>query len=119
MCIRDRLAEASGVTIAFERELLEGGFGAQHGEQVPVAAMLTGGEDHGLLATFSGGEVLPRGFVAIGRVVDRRGDETRVLLDGHPFQPRGWDPVSYTHLAVYKRQAEGITSVPPVLELAR
>lgn len=87
-----RLAEASGVTIAFERELLEGGFGAQHGEQVPVAAMLTGGEDHGLLATFSGGEALPRGFVAIGRVVDRRGDETRVLLDGRPFQPRGWDP---------------------------
>ena len=87
-----RLADASSVAIALESNLLEGGFGAQHGEQVSVAAMLTGGEDHGLLATFSNGEALPRGFVAIGRVVDRRGDEARVQLDGQPFQPRGWDP---------------------------
>lgn len=87
-----RLAEASCVAIALESDLLESGFGMQCGEPVSVAAMLTGGEDHGLLATFPGGEALPRGFIAVGRVVDRRTDEAWVLLDGQPFQPRGWDP---------------------------
>ena len=54
--------------------------------------VLTGGEDHPLLATFPTGE-LPGGFVAIGRV---EGDPAGVLVDGQ--DPRtligaatGWD----------------------------
>jgi thiamine-monophosphate kinase len=87
-----RLAEASGVSLAFTSELLEAGFGRQQGEQVSVTAMLTGGEDHGLLATFPPDRVLPEGFVAIGEVTASRDDGARVLLDGQPFTPRGWDP---------------------------
>lgn len=87
-----RLGEASNVVIALESELLESGFGVQGDEQVSVAAMLTGGEDHGLLATFPSGEELPLGFIAIGKAATDRDDGARVLLDGQPFQPRGWDP---------------------------
>lgn len=87
-----RLAEASGGALALESELLEAGFGRQQGERVSVAAMLTGGEDHGLLATFSPGSALPDGFVAIGEVMAEQDDGARVLLDGRPFAPRGWDP---------------------------
>lgn len=87
-----RLGEASGVAIALESKLLEAGFASQLGERVSVAAMLTGGEDHGLLATFSSGAALPAGFAAIGEVVAERGDGARVLLDGQPYAPRGWDP---------------------------
>ncbi len=87
-----RLAEASGVRIDFESARLERAFGLQQGVRVPLAAMLTGGEDHGLLATFPAGEGLPVGFEAIGTVGDVRLDASRVLLDGEPYEPRGWDP---------------------------
>ncbi|MDI6023206.1 thiamine-phosphate kinase [Leucobacter sp. UT-8R-CII-1-4] len=88
----ERLGEASDVSMRFDSELLERGFGVQRGQQVSVLSMLTGGEDHGLLATFAAGTVLPAGFLEIGAVGDPRSDGVRVLLDGAPFQPRGWDP---------------------------
>ena len=47
---------------------------------------LDGGEDHALLATFSGG--VPEGFRVIGAVVAGSG----VLVDGHPYSSAGWDP---------------------------
>lgn len=87
-----RLAEASGVTIAFDDARLAASFGEQGGERVSVAAMLSGGEDHGLLATFPPDAALPAGFEVIGAVRDPLRPSARVLLDGEPFEPRGWDP---------------------------
>ncbi|HEY0248723.1 MAG TPA: thiamine-phosphate kinase [Gryllotalpicola sp.] len=53
---------------------------------------LTGGEDHGLLATFPPGATLPDGFRAIGRVVAAAG-AGRVLVGGREVTERGgWDP---------------------------
>ena len=45
----------------------------------PREWMLTGGDDHALLATFPAGSALPEGFRVIGRVVRRRarGDRRR------------------------------------------
>lgn len=74
-----RLGEASGVTLDLETDLLP-----QNLEQV-----LTGGEDHGLLATFGKETVLPQGFRRIGTVQPRT---VELTVDGHPFEPRGWDP---------------------------
>lgn len=88
-----RLASASGVAISLRSALLEAGFGEQAGQRVPLAAMLTGGEDHGLLATFPADAALPEGFRAIGRVLaDADADSGSLLLDGEVFEPRGWDP---------------------------
>lgn len=84
-----RLGKASEVTLDLDASLLAAGFGTQRGENVSVEAMLTGGEDHGLLATFPHDLPLPEGFVAIGRVVPR-GDA--LLVDGKSAAPRGWDP---------------------------
>lgn len=49
--------------------------------------VLTGGEDHALLATFPAGTVLPAGWEAIGAVWDRGA----VTVDGAPYEgPAGW-----------------------------
>lgn len=88
----ERLGEASNVTMHFNSTLLTQSFGTQRGQQVSVLSILTGGEDHGLLATFARGTALPAGFIAIGEAADPRSDGARVLLDGEVFQPRGWDP---------------------------
>ena len=87
-----RLARASGVVVALSSDALVLGFGSQGGVEVPLAAMLTGGEDHGLLATFPPGAALPAGFVAIGRVEDEPAEGAELLVDGAPSDPRGWDP---------------------------
>ena len=87
----DRLARASAARIELYSALLLEAFGVQRGVAVPVAAMLTGGEDHGLLATFPEGAVLPAGFAAIGRVLPAD-PEPGVTLDGEPQEPAGWDP---------------------------
>lgn len=53
--------------------------------------LLTGGEDHALVATFPGGAGLPDGWIPIGEV--RRGGG--VLVDGRPYEgPAGWDHYS-------------------------
>lgn len=70
-----RLADASGVSLEL------------HGSW--DAAALAGGEDHALLATFA--RDVPAGFVAIGRVVARRGEA--VTVNGAvPDGRGGWDP---------------------------
>lgn len=58
----------------------------------PLELALTGGEDHGLLATFPPGTALPGGFRAIGRVVAAVGGAA-VTVDGAPPRVRGtgWD----------------------------
>lgn len=53
--------------------------------------VLTGGEDHGMLATFPSGAPLPPGFQVIGAVQAPEGT-TRVTIDGHePAADPGWD----------------------------
>ena len=87
-----RLASASGVTVQLDSGLLEVGFGVQQGAEVSLAAMLTGGEDHGMLATFPASSVLPEGFSRIGTVGASQGEGSGVTLDGVDYSPRGWDP---------------------------
>ena len=57
----------------------------------PMAWVLTGGEDHGLLATFPEGRRLPKAFRPIGEVVE--GPVGSVTIDGAPpaFGRRGHD----------------------------
>lgn len=54
---------------------------------------LTGGEDHGLLASFPPGTELPGGFAEIGVIRDADGtrDAGTVLVDGEPARIAGWD----------------------------
>lgn len=87
-----RLARASEVTLDLDAALLESGFGCQRGVTVPLSAMLAGGEDHGLLATFPADASLPAGFHPIGRVVPGAPDTAALLLSGAPYDPAGWDP---------------------------
>lgn len=80
-----RMADASGVSIDFATAAIDAlAFGGDR------ARALRGGEDHGLLATFPANAMLPDGFHAIGKVVDRAA--AGVLLDGEPIPPGGWDP---------------------------
>lgn len=88
-----RLAQASGVSLRLESQLLREAFGVQGNAEVGIDAMLSGGEDHGLLATFPPGAELPPGFAPIGRLgqpVD--GQAAGLTLDDESYTPRGWDP---------------------------
>ena len=49
----------------------------------PMAWVLTGGEDHALLATFPASSSLPEGWTRIGEVREAR-DEPGVLVSGQP-----------------------------------
>ncbi len=54
----------------------------------PLSWMLTGGEDHGLAATFPAGTSLPADWAVVGRIREGRG----VWVDGQSFQgSAGWD----------------------------
>ena len=55
--------------------------------------VLTGGEDHALLATFPRGAVLPAGWRAIGVVQAEEG--AALLLDRQPWRGRG----GWTHFS--------------------
>lgn len=93
-----RLARASGVTLALDAPAVGFADDLRRLEDAAGALgvcvddwLLTGGEDHGLLATFPPGAPLPDAFRPVG-VVTARGDEL-VLVAGEP--PRtsttGWD----------------------------
>jgi thiamine-monophosphate kinase len=56
----------------------------------PLEWVLTGGEDHALVATFPAGTVLPEPFVAIGRVVLGAGVSVAGLPAGTYEGPGGW-----------------------------
>lgn len=91
----DRLARASGVVLDFDGAALR-----EHASAIaqalpdlagdPMRFVLTGGEDHGLLACFPSDSVLPGGFRRIGVV---RTGEAAVLIDGAlpPTGRTGWD----------------------------
>ena len=58
----------------------------------PMAWVLGGGEDHGLLATFPAGVPLPPGFTAIGSVeAPAPTESTGVTIAGRPADAVGWD----------------------------
>jgi thiamine-monophosphate kinase len=56
----------------------------------PVHWLLTGGEDHALVATFPAAVALPDGWTPLGTVREGRPE---VLVQGHPYReaPDGWD----------------------------
>jgi thiamine-monophosphate kinase len=91
-----RIARASGVVIdlvgptAFPADLAVLASAAE-ALGVDVADwVMTGGEDHGLLATFPPGVPLPRGFAAVGSV--GASAEPGVLVAGRPWAgATGWD----------------------------
>ncbi len=58
----------------------------------PLQMVLTGGDDHALVATFPAEAELPAGWTSIGRVLDGDGDAA-VTVDGRTPGPtgRGWD----------------------------
>jgi thiamine-monophosphate kinase len=92
-----RLATASGVAldlddpaVAFPEDLaaIEDAAAALGADA--RSWVLTGGEDHGLLATFPAGAALPAGFALVGRVLD--GPVGRVTVAGAEVAgPTGWD----------------------------
>lgn len=90
----DRIATASGVSIAINRKDLQGYEAILEEPARAISAnafdwVIDGGEDHGLLATFPRHAKLPRAFKVIGEVV-RKG-AYRLTLDGAPLDEGGWD----------------------------
>src|SRR4051812_43586201 len=86
------LAEGSGVVVEVDRAALVRAALEPSGplQQVaaalggdPLAWVLTGGEDHALLATFPAGTALPAGWAPIGTVAEATGDPG-VRVDGLP-----------------------------------
>lgn len=53
----------------------------------PLRFLLTGGEDHALVATYPSAKSVPRGWKVIGRV----GEGDGVLVDGAAYPLPGWD----------------------------
>ena len=88
----DHLARASGVAIDVDTSALDVAepqsvVAAAVGGGDPLTFILTGGDDHALLATFAQSAV-PDGWTVIGRVLD---GEPAVTVDGAAYeQPPGW-----------------------------
>jgi len=97
--VRDggRMAAASGAVLNLDPEALtELAAGLHPAASVlgadPLDWVLGGGEDHGLLATFPTGVLLPAGFTAIGSVeAAARTGSTGVTIAGLPVDTMGWD----------------------------
>jgi thiamine-monophosphate kinase len=90
----DRIAKASGVTLAIHRRDLQGYEAILEEPAMAIGAnafdwVINGGEDHGLLATFPPDAKLPRAFKPIGEVLKK--GAYRVTLDGAPLDEGGWD----------------------------
>ena len=89
-----RIAKASAVSIRLNRRDLQGFSAMVEEPAMAIGAdafdwVLTGGEDHALLATFAPGAVLPRAFKPIGVVSEGEG----VWLDDELLPEGGWDSV--------------------------
>lgn len=92
----DRIAKASGVTMALHRRDLQGYEAILEEPAMAIGAnafdwVIDGGEDHSLLATFPRDAKLPRAFKPIGEVQAK--GAYRVTLDGAPLDEGGWDSV--------------------------
>ncbi len=84
----DRLITAAGAAAGSRPDLARTGQAARSADDLALSWVLTGGEDHSLVATFPLGTRLPPRWTVIGAVRAGSG----VLVDGHP-QPDapGWD----------------------------
>jgi thiamine-monophosphate kinase len=89
------VARASGVAIDVRRAAFElpeplQAVGAALGID-PLRFVLTGGDDYGLLATFSAGTTIPDGWRVIGAVRDvgQPGQPGDVTVDGEPYPDAG------------------------------
>ena len=103
--VRDagRIARASGVRIDLDRTNLERDFvDPPLTDVLPLdvawSQVLTGGEEHSLLATFPADSPLLRDqsdpdghWWVVGRVVEADDARPRVTLDGEAIQGQGWD----------------------------
>jgi thiamine-monophosphate kinase len=85
------LAADSGVVIDLDRTVLREVFVVGPLPQVaaalggdPLGWVLTGGEDHALVATFPADVTLPEGWTTIGGVYETTGDGPGVTVDGVP-----------------------------------
>lgn len=90
--VRDagRIATASSVLLALDGSLLQRDIAALTdavGAEVARTCVLTGGEEHSLLACFPPGSVLPVGWRRIGEVRPGSG----VTVDGEALTHGGWD----------------------------
>lgn len=93
-----RIADASDVTIDFDTDLLQpfitplentASLLSDSPQRLALEWVLTGGENHGLLATFPVDAELPAEFTRIGICNERR--ESAVTVDGDFAQSKGWD----------------------------
>jgi thiamine-monophosphate kinase len=88
------VAAASKVAIELEIAALEIGAPLRDAAAAlgkdPIEWVLTGGEDHALVATFPSGSKLPAGWVEIGRVVVGGGVSVAGLPAGAYEGPGGW-----------------------------
>jgi len=89
------IAAASGVVIDIESAQLQVDDAVRDAASAftmdPLIWVLTGGDDHGLVATFSTEEVIPRDFTVIG-TVSRADDDAGVTVDGQARpELRGFD----------------------------
>jgi thiamine-monophosphate kinase len=87
------LAADSGVVLDLDRAVLQEVFVVGPLPQVaaalggdPLAWVLTGGEDHALVATFPAGAALPGGWTTIGSVHEATGQGVGVRVDGVPAE---------------------------------
>ena len=92
----NRICQASNVTIEiFSKDLL--GFEAML--ELPAQSLgvdakqwvLSGGEDHALLATFPAAAQIPKSFKVIGKVLTQ--GTPALLLDGKAIETAGWDSI--------------------------
>lgn len=90
------VARASGVSIDVASAALElpprlVEVGSALGVE-PLQWVLTGGEDHALVATFTAESAVPQGWRVIGEVLAVGSDGPGVLVDGRRYgEPAGWD----------------------------
>ena len=97
------VAKASAVTIelattAFEVPEPLRAVAAATGSD-PYTLILTGGEDHALVATFGSSEQVPSGWRVVGTVSERSGDGPAVLVDGAVWET----PAGYSHFGGGRR----------------
>ncbi|MDJ0313874.1 thiamine-phosphate kinase [Arthrobacter sp. H35-D1] len=100
-----RMAAASGASLNLDRTVL-----AKLAEKLaepaqllgvdPLAWVLTGGEDHGLLCTFPAGTPLPDGFLGIGSVLSLEAAQAAVTIDGQNYKGAVDGALGWDHFAV-------------------
>lgn len=94
----DRIAHASGLAVVVDPDAVEGLMadlvdGSGLDLDIARRAVLGGGEEHELLATFPTSASLPSGWRVLGRVQDPDGEGPGVYLGPERLDPRrgGWD----------------------------